>query len=120
MGYHLAKDKLKRNDQLKLIEDIKKRFGNKTIKKSEVDLEKEFGVKRFYCNIFISGMSSEIQVDSGADVSVISKGILKELCPKWQELEDAEKIELSGATGTKLNVIASKIVPVSFLSLIHI
>ena len=115
MGYHLAKDKLKRNDQLKLIEDIKKRFGNKTIKKSEVDLEKEFGVKRFYCNIFISGMSSEIQVDSGADVSVISKGILKELCPKWQELENAEKIELSGVTGTKLNVIASKIIPVSFL-----
>ena len=53
MGYHLAKDKLKRNDKLKLIEDIKKRFGDKTIKKSEVDLEKEFGVKRFYCNIFI-------------------------------------------------------------------
>ena len=77
--------------------------------------EKEFGVRRFYCNIYVSGILSEIQIDSGADVSLISKDVLLSIYPDWQNLPNAEKVEISGVTGTKLKVIASKVIPISFL-----
>ena len=73
-------------------------------------------MKRFYLNILIGDSSIEAQLDSGADVSVISENLLQTILPNWGELRSAENINVSGVTGQKMQISGRKYIPMSFSS----
>ena len=54
------------------------------------------GIRRFYCQLYIGGSTSEAQVDTGADASVVSLPVLRRLCPDWRMLQMPLRYESKG------------------------
>ena len=74
----------------------------------------KFQIRRFHASIFIDGVGTEIQIDSGADVSLVSQSILENIDPDWQRHSYAGDISLAGVTGKSLKIITTKWLPISF------
>ena len=80
---------------------------------------KHVNFKRIYVDIILNGATTEFQLDSGADASIISKNVLDAMCPSWQSLPDAGKIKLNSASNTPINIISTKWLNVSLTTDLH-
>ena len=58
--------------------------------------------QRFYVDFFVENVATEAQIDSGADVSIISENIVDLVHPDWKSSRSADPVSLSGVTGKSL------------------
>ena len=93
-------------DKVKTLEDSK-RF--------KIKNAKSFGPsKRFYLDLFLCGTATEGQLNSGADVSIISLNIIEMICPGWKTFPKYQSLKITGVSGSPVKVIDRRILPVSF------
>ena len=78
---------------------------------------KSFGPsKRFYLDLFQCGVATEGQLNSGADVSIMSSNLINMICPDWKTFPKSHRLRNTGVSGTAVKVIDQRIIPVSFSS----
>ena len=71
-------------------------------------------IMRFYVYIYIERMSTEAQLDCGADVNIISENVLEVILPDWRSAKSAKSVNVSGITGQQMTVLGRKLLKFSF------
>ena len=83
-------------------------------KRFKIKNAKSFGPsKRFYLDFFLCGTATEGQLDSGADVSIISHNLIEMICPEWETFPKSQSLKVTGVSGTPVKVVDRRILPVS-------
>ena len=70
--------------------------------------------QRFFVDFLVEKVATEAQIDSGADVSIISENVVDLVHPDWKSAKSANPVSLSGVRGKSLAVIDRKILNISF------
>lgn len=71
-------------------------------------------ITRFYISGYLEGFTYEIQIDTGADVNLVSKEILDTIDPNWKSRQSIKTPKVKGVAGDNLDLMCSKIIPISF------
>ena len=101
-----------KKDLLELIKKQKKSLEDS--QRFAIRNAKSFGPsKRFYFDFFLCGTATEGQLDSGADVSLISLNLIEMICPDWKRFPQTERLKITGVSGSPVKVIDRRIFPVS-------
>ena len=66
-----------------------------------------FRYRRLYLDVIINNVRLEGQLDSAADVNIISKDFLDKALPDWHNYKSAGKIKLTSASNNPIQVVAT-------------
>ena len=73
----------------------------------------DYKFKRMYLDVYINGVKTEGQLDSAADVNIISLPLLEKILPEWRKLPSAGRIKLTSASNNPIQIVATRWLPFS-------